>query len=95
MTDCIVLAGVPFKHARLYDTAATTTQGDHDMRNKVSEAWARDELEYLHTVDPSHPGKSFSHNADCFARYCAMQARLVANSGHHNIAFAMHAYANQ
>ena len=65
------------------------------MRNKVSETWARDELHYIHTVDPLRPGKSFSYNADCFATYCAMQARLVAASGHRDIAFAMHAYANQ
>ncbi len=66
-----------------------------DMRNKVSETWARDELDYIHTVDPLRPGKSFSYNADCFATYCAMQARLVADSGHRDIAYAMHAYANQ
>ena len=66
-----------------------------DMRNKVSETWARDELHYLHTVDPSHPGKSFSYNAGVFAEYCSMQARLFAARGPPGTPLAMHAYANQ
>ena len=64
------------------------------MAVKASRQWAEEELDYILSVDPLRPGKSFSYNAECFARYCAMQARHVAESGHPDLAYAMHSYAN-
>ncbi len=35
---------------------------------------AKTELAYIKSKDPVYPGDSFNNDADCFARYCNMQA---------------------
>ena len=46
----------------------------------------RNELNYIKSVNPKRPGKSFNHDPDCFAEYCNMQANTMLHSGYRLLA---------
>ena len=56
------------------------------IRNKMTLDAAKQELEYIQSIDPKHPGSTFNHDPKVFAEYCNMHANHILASGHHQIA---------
>ena len=42
----------------------------------------KNELDYLQSIDPNAPGKTFNHSSHTFAQYANMQANHFLYSGH-------------
>lgn len=46
----------------------------------TEQQWA-DELEYIRSVNPTHPGRSFNNLPPTFSRYCFEQAGFAREDG--------------
>ena len=44
---------------------------------------ACNEVSYIQSINPQHPGRTFNHDPDCFARYRKMMSDQARKSGHY------------